>query len=234
MVLEHLKALSFHHDLGPGDVLGWHANPAQTSWHYLVGALLTGATALVYAGSPTYPRTDTLWSVAADSGVTCLGMPSGYLADSQRAGARPGERFDLGALRGVVTTGPTPPPAATEWAVANMGPDVQLGALLESAEACTMLAGPVPLLPVRSGVPTARFLGARVEALDARDPADGAPGTVGELTLTRAMPSLPLGFWEDPGSVHYHHAYFGTSKREWRSGGSVRILPDGGCVAVDE
>ena len=93
---------------------------------------------------------------------------------------------------------------------------------------CTGFVGPSPLLPVRAGIIAGRCLGAKVEAFDAA----GKPvtGEVGELVITAPMPSMPVGFWNDPGGERYHASYFAAYPGVWRHGDWITMLPDGGCV----
>ena len=101
IVLEHLKALSFHQDLRPGDVFTWYTTTGWMMWNYLAAGLLAGATIVLCDGSPAYPGTDRLWRLAADYGVTYLGVGAPYLVASMKAGLRPGAEADLSALRGI-------------------------------------------------------------------------------------------------------------------------------------
>ena len=91
IVLEHLKALSFHQDLRPGDVFTWYTTTGWMMWNYLAGGLLAGLTIVLYDGSATYPATDRLWRLAAEHGVNYLGVGAPYLVACMKAGLRPGE-----------------------------------------------------------------------------------------------------------------------------------------------
>jgi acetoacetyl-CoA synthetase len=109
-----------------------------------------------------------------------------------------------------------------------VGTGLQLGSFSGGTDLCTGFVGPSPLLPVRAGVIAGRCLGARVEAYGA----DGRPvtGEVGELVITGPMPSMPTGFWNDPGGERYRASYFAAYPGVWRHGDWITILPDGGCV----
>jgi acetoacetyl-CoA synthetase len=108
------------------------------------------------------------------------------------------------------------------------GGDFVLGSLSGGTDVCTAFVGPAPLLPVRAGIISGRCLGARVESFDAA----GQPvtGEVGELVLTQPMPSMPVGFWNDPGGERYRASYYADYPGTWRHGDWLMILPDGGCV----
>jgi acetoacetyl-CoA synthetase len=228
IVLEHLKALSLHQDLRPGDVFAWYTTTGWMMWNYLAGGLLAGATIMLYDGSPTYPATDRLWRLAAEHGVNYLGVGAPYLVACMKAGLRPGDEVDLSALRAIGSTGSPLPPEAFGWVYERVKKNLLLGSFSGGTDLCTGFVGPCPLLPVRAGVISGRCLGAAVEAYDD----DGKPviGEVGELVITKPMPSMPVGFWNDPGGVRYRESYFETYPGIWRHGDWIELLPDGGCV----
>jgi acetoacetyl-CoA synthetase len=231
IVLEHLKSMALHQDLGPQDVFFWYTATGWMMWNYLVGGLLVGATVVLYDGSATHPGTDALWRLADEAGVTYLGAGAPYLLACMKVGLRPAADHDLTRLRGVGSTGSPLPPEGFRWvydAVATEGKDLILGSYSGGTDLCTGFVGPCPLLPVRAGVISGRCLGASVEAYDAA----GRPvtGEVGELVITRPMPSMPVGFWNDPGGRRYRESYFADYPGVWRHGDWIMILPDGGCV----
>jgi len=250
VVLEHLKALCLHQDIGAGDVFFWYTTTGWMMWNYLAGALLAGATAVAYDGSATHPATGELWRLAAETGVTYFGSGAPYLTACMKAGLRPGAEHDLARLRGVGSTGSPLPPEGFDWVYASVagsalperrgplaaglatagGPrrDFVLGSFSGGTDVCTGFVGPNPLLPVRRGIIAGPCLGAKVEAFNAA----GEPviGEVGELVLTAPLPSMPVGFWGDPSGQRYKDAYFREFPGVWRHGDWIMILPDGGCV----
>ena len=228
IVLEHLKALAFHQDLRPGDVFTWYTTTGWMMWNYLAGGLLAGVTIVLYDGSATYPAPDRLWRLAAEHGVTYLGVGAPYLVACMKAGLRPGDEVDLSALRAIGSTGSPLPPEAFGWVYERVKKDLLLGSFSGGTDLCTGFVGPCPLLPVRAGIISGRCLGAEVEAYDD----DGQPviGQVGELVITQPMPSMPVGFWNDPGGARYRESYFDTYPGVWRHGDWIELLPDGGCV----
>jgi len=228
IVLEHLKALSFHQDLRPGDVFTWYTTTGWMMWNYLAGGLLAGVTIVLYDGSATYPATGRLWQLAAEQHVSYLGVGAPYLVACAKAGLHPGAEHDLSALRAIGSTGSPLPPETFGWVYDQVKGDLLLGSFSGGTDLCTGFVGPCPLLPVRAGIIAGRCLGAEVEAYDD----DGKPviGQVGELVITQPMPSMPVGFWNDPGAARYRDSYFGTYPGIWRHGDWIEVLPDGGCV----
>ena len=228
IVQEHLKALCLHQDLDAGDVFFWYTTTGWMMWNFLAGGLLAGVTIVAYDGSATYPDTAALWRMAAEAGVTYFGTGAPYLLACAKAGLAPGRDHDLSRLRGVGSTGSPLPPEGFRWVYQGVGSDLLLGSYSGGTDVCTGFVGPCPLLPVRAGVIAGSCLGARVEAYDA----SGRPviGEVGELVLTAPMPSMPVGFWNDPDGSRYRASYFAPWPGVWRHGDWISMLPDGGCV----
>ncbi|MEV0581966.1 acetoacetate--CoA ligase [Nonomuraea sp. NPDC050310] len=218
VVLEHLKSLSFHQDLGEGEVFFWYTTTGWMMWNYLVGALLVGAVPVLYDGAP-----QDLWGLAAAEGVTYFGVGAPYILASMKTGARPtGLR-----LKGIGSTGSPLPPEGFAW-VAEHLPGVPVGSFSGGTDVCTGFVGWTPLHPVRAGVIPCRSLGARIESFD---PA-GKPvvGEVGELVLTAPMPSMPVMFWNDPDGSRYRDSYFDVYPGVWRHGDWLKLGEDGSCV----
>jgi acetoacetyl-CoA synthetase len=228
IVLEHLKALALHLDLGADDVFFWYTTTGWMMWNFLAGGLLVGATVVAYDGSATYPGTDALWRLTQTHRVSYFGVGAPYLLACAKAGVAPGRELDLSALRGVGSTGSPLPPEGFRWVYEHVRDDVILGSLSGGTDLCTGFVGPVPVRPVRSGTITARCLGAAVQALD---PA-GQPviGEVGELVISQPMPSMPVGFWNDPDGTRYRESYYADFPGRWRHGDWIKILPDGACI----
>jgi acetoacetyl-CoA synthetase len=228
IVLEHLKALALHLDLGPEDVFFWYTTTGWMMWNFLAGGLLVGAAIVAYDGSATHPGTDALWRLTQQDQVSYFGVGAPYLMACAKAGLAPGRDLGLTALRAVGSTGSPLPPEGFQWVYDQVKPDVILGSLSGGTDLCTGFVGPVPVKPVRSGIITARCLGAAVEALDP----SGHPviGQVGELVVSQPMPSMPVGFWNDPDGTRYRESYYTDFPGYWRHGDWIKILPDGGCV----
>ena len=231
IVLEHLKALTLHQDLTSADTFFWYTTTGWMMWNYLVGGLLAGATVVLYDGSAVYPATGALWQLVAETRVTYAGTGAPYLLACMKEGVRPAAEHDLAALKGLGSTGSPLPPEGFRWVYQELGTrssNLILGSFSGGTDLCTGFVGPNPLLPVRAGIISGPCLGAKVEAFDSA----GQPviGEVGELVLTRPMPSMPVGFWNDAGGERYLASYFADYPGVWRHGDWIMILPDGGCV----
>jgi len=225
IILEHLKWLGLHNDVRPGDRFFWYTTTAWVVWNVVVGSLLTGATAVLYDGSPTWPEKDAVWRVAAQTGATHLGLSAGYVTASQKAGLRPGATLDLSAVRCIMSTGSPLPVDAWHWVYDAVKADVWLDAPSGGTDVAGAYVGGCPLKPVVAGEMQCRLLGTRVEAWSD----DGKPlvDEVGELVVTAPMPSMPLYFWGDEDGRRYHEAYFATFPGVWRHGDFVTITSRG-------
>ncbi|WP_194816003.1 acetoacetate--CoA ligase [Nocardia sp. XZ_19_385] len=221
VVLEHLKAVALQSDIGPDDTFFWYTSPSWMMWNFQVAGLLTGATIVTYDGSPTHASPDALWRMASEVRATVLGTSPGYVLACIKAGAIPRTDHDLTALRTVGITGSALPPSTALWLGENIGAHVQVSSISGGTDVVSAFIGGVRTVPVWPGELSAPYLGA---ALDAFDP-EGKPvrGEVGELVITKPMPSMPIRFWNDPDGNRYHDAYFDMFPGVWRHGDWIEI-----------
>src|ERR687886_353338 len=213
ILLEHLKKIYLHIDLGPEDKFFWFTTTGWMMWNVLVSGLLAGSTILMYDGNPGYPDMNTLWEFADKTGMTCFGTSAGYLTSCTKADIEPGRDFDLGALRSIGSTGSPLPPEGFDWVYEHVKEDLWLFSTSGGTDLCTAFVGGCPSLPVRSAELQARALGARVEAFDE----DGSPvvDEVGELVITEPMPSMPLYLWGDENGERFRDSYFDVYPGVW-------------------
>ncbi|MEV0896289.1 acetoacetate--CoA ligase [Actinoplanes sp. NPDC049802] len=223
ILLEHLKILALHHDLGPSDRFFWFTTTGWMMWNYLASGPAVGAAVVLFDGNPGWPSLDTLWDLIDTAGITYFGTSAPFLLACRKAGITPRKR-----LKGLGSTGAPLPPEGWGWVYEAVSPDVQLTSLSGGTDVCTGFVGGSPLLPVRAGVIACRALGARVEAFDP----EGKPviGGLGELVITAPMPSMPVGFWNDPDGSRYREAYFDVFPGVWRHGDWITVDTDGSCV----
>ncbi len=228
ILVEHLKALGLHADLGPGDRFFWFSTTGWMMWNFLVSAPAVGAAVVMFDGNPAYPDLGELWRLAERSSMTYFGTSAPFLLACRKAGIAAGERADLARLRAVGSTGAPLPAEGFEWVYQAVSPSVQLQSISGGTDMCTGFVGAVPTLPVYSGEIACRCLGAKVEAFD---PA-GRPviGQVGELVITAPMPSMPVGFWGDTDGSRYREAYFDLFPGVWRHGDWITITERGSCI----
>ena len=227
ILLEHLKQLALHLDLGPGDRFFWFSTTGWMMWNLLVSGITVGAAVVLFDGNPMYPGADALWQLAADEGVTCFGVSAPFIQASQKAEVEP-SALDLAALRTVGSTGAPLSPEGFAWVYEHVKRDVLLSSVSGGTDVCTAFVGGVPTLPVRAGVIPARMLGCAVESYDV----NGRPvvGEGGELVITAPMPSMPVAFWNDPDGRRLREAYYEAFPGVWRHGDWIKIESDGSCV----
>lgn len=230
ILLEHLKALGLHTDLGPADRFAWYTTTGWMMWNYLVSGLAVGATVVLFDGNPAWPDLGTLWRLAAEEGLTYLGVSAPFLMACWRAGLAPARDLDLGALRGIGSTGAPLPAAGFRWVHEAVSTSAPLGSLSGGTDLCTGFLGPSPLVPVWEGEISCRMLGARVEAFD--EAGRSVVGREGELVLTAPMPSMPVGLWRDDDGSRLRSAYFEAYPGAWRHGDWLTVTERGSCVVT--
>jgi acetoacetyl-CoA synthetase len=228
ILVEHHKVLALHNDLGPGDRFFWFSTTGWMMWNYLVSGLLVGATPVLFDGDPGHPDLAALWHMAADEGVTFFGTSAPFLLACRKAGVEPAAVADLSALRAVGSTGAPLPAEGFEWVYESVGGELLLSSLSGGTDVCTAFVGGCPLVPVRSGEISCRYLGARVEACD--ETGRSVVGQQGELVITAPMPSMPVGFWGDDDGSRYRAAYFERHPGVWTHGDWITLFPDGACT----
>ena len=225
ILIEHLKLHGLHFDTGPDDRVFILASTAWMVWNALVSALSVGATIITYDGSPVKPETDAMFAVCARHRVTWFGTGAAYLTICERAGAHPGDHYDLSALRSIMSTGSPLPDAAWHWVYNAVKRDVLLGSDCGGTDVCSAFIGSNPLLPVYAGEMQAPDLGVGIESWS--DAGEPLVGEVGEMVITEPMPSMPVAFWNDVDGSRYRDAYFGTFPGVWRHGDWLTVTEEG-------
>jgi acetoacetyl-CoA synthetase len=228
IVLEHLKVLALHCDLGPGERFFWFTTTGWMMWNFLVSGLMVGSTIVLYDGSPAYPDLPALWRLAEEEAVTYFGTSAPYIQSCLKEGLRPASSCDLSALRAVGSTGAPLTHEGFRWISQEFGPAVQIASVSGGTDLCTAFVGAAPDVPVWLGELSCRMLGAQVAAYDeaGREVVD----QVGELVITGPMPSMPLFFWSDPDGARLREAYFADFPGVWRHGDWIRITSRGSAM----
>jgi acetoacetyl-CoA synthetase len=223
-LLEHLKYLHFHNDIHPGERFFWYSTTGWMMWNFTLASLLAGATIVLYDGSPGYPSLNVLWELAEKARITHYGTSAPFLVSCMKAGLSPKNTFDLSALRSIGSTGSPLPPEAFAWVYEHLKNDVWLSSMAGGTDVCTAWVGGNPLLPVYQGEIQCRCLGCAMESWDeAGRPVP--PGEVGEMVVTKPMPSMPVFFWNDPDGSRYRSSYFEDYPGVWRHGDWLCITP---------
>lgn len=228
ILLEHLKKLHLHNDLGPEERFFWFTTTGWMMWNFLISGLLTGAAIVLYDGNPGYPDLGALWDLAAETGVTCFGTSASFIAACMKADLELRAGRDLSSIDSVGSTGSPLSPDGFRWLYEQLGPDLWLFSTSGGSDVCTSFVGAVPTLPVYAGELQDRALGAAVEAWSE----DGKPliDQVGELVVTEPMPSMPLFLWGDEDGRRYEESYFSMFPGIWRHGDWIEITSRGTAI----
>ena len=227
-LIQHLKELVLHTDLGREDAIIYFTTCGWMMWNWLVSSLAVGATVVLYDGSPFYPQPDILWKVAEEEGISVFGTSAKYLASAEKEGVRPGRTYGLGALKAVLSTGSPLSVDSFDYVYREIKRDLCLSSISGGTDIISCFALGNPIGPVYKGELQTRGLGMRVESFDG----EGKPvlGQKGELVCTAPFPSMPVGFWNDPEMKKYKGSYFDVYENVWRHGDFIEITPHGGVI----
>jgi acetoacetyl-CoA synthetase len=222
ILVEQLKKSHLHLDAQAGDRVFWFSTTGWMMWNFLVGVLLTDASIVLYDGSPAG---DVLWRLARETEMTMFGTSAAFISACMKAEVSPGPQP---SLRAVGSTGSPLSPEGFRWIYDQLGQDTWLFSTSGGTDVCTAFVGGVPTLPVYLGELQARALGCAVEAWseDGRSLVD----EVGELVITKPMPSMPVSFWGDPSGERYREAYFEMFPGVWRHGDWIKISSRGTAI----
>jgi acetoacetyl-CoA synthetase len=228
IVLTHLKTMALQHDVRPGDRMMFLGSTGWIVWNLQVGALLLGATVVLYDGNPAWPDTQALWRFVDEQGVTLLGCGAAYLVNCMKDGLRPGEFARFERLRAINSTGSPLPIEAYLWVYAAVKKDLWLASISGGTDIASGFVACAPSLPVTAGEIQCRELGVAAYAFNE----GGHPVVeeVGELVVTQPMPSMPLYFWGDAQGQRYRESYFDTFPGVWRHGDWIRFTERGTAV----
>lgn len=228
MLLEALKGTGLNQDMGPGDLYYVAANTSWMVWNTLVNNMASGASVVTYAGSPTYKSKDRQFEVLSLTGATMFGVGAAYLTLVERTGAIPGRNWQLDRLKSILSTGSPLPESTWLWVHQAVKRDVHLGSDSGGTDICSGFIGSNPLEPVHLGKLQGPLLGVAVQAWD--DNGQRVVDQVGEMVITRPMPSMPVGFWNDPEASRYRDAYFEKYPGAWCQGDWITETSDGEFV----
>ena len=227
-LLQHLKEHRLHCDIKPGDRVFYYTTLGWMMWNWLVTALASEATLLLYDGSPFHPSGNVLFDLADAEEMTFFGTSAKYIDALHKQGYHPGHSHKLASLRTIASTGSPLAPESFEYVYRSIKADVHLASIAGGTDliSCFMLG--VPTQPVWRGEIQARGLGMAVEVFD--DMGRPLRGEKGELVCTKPFPSMPVGFWNDPEGAKYHTAYFDRFPGVWCHGDFVELSEHDGII----
>jgi acetoacetyl-CoA synthetase len=227
-LLEHLKELMLHTDVGPEDKIMYQTNCGWMMWNWLVSALGTGATIVLYDGSPLLKNGSYLFEIIEEEKVSVFGTNPKYLTTIEKNSFHPSRNFKLTNLKTILSTGSPLLPQNFEYVYNSIKADVCLSSIAGGTDIIGCFALGSPLLPVYSGELQCRSLGYKVEVFDEHGVSQ--LNTKGELVCTAPFPSMPISFWNDHDNSRRFKTYFKKFKNTWYHGDYVTLNTRGSMV----
>ncbi len=227
-LIQHLKEHQLQCDLRPGDRLMYFTTCGWMMWNWMVSALATGASLVLFDGSPFQPDGYRLAAIVAAEHVTHFGTSAKYLDACAKAGVSPAKSHDLTALRTIMSTGSPLAPDGFDYVYREWKDDVCLSSIAGGTDIVGCFVGGNPMGPVLRGQCQKRHLGMDVRVFDGDG--NAVIGEPGELVCLSPHPSMPVEFWNDPDGSRYHGAYFDRFDGVWCHGDWVELMTDGGMV----
>jgi acetoacetyl-CoA synthetase len=227
-LLQHLKEHRLHSSLAPGEGLFYFSTLGWMMWNWLVSGLASGATLLLYDGSPFHPSGNVLFDYAEASGMAVFGTSAKFIDAARKAGLRPRDTHDLSQMRMLASTGSPLAAENFDYVYDAIKPDVHLASISGGTDIVSCFVLGVPTKPVYPGEIQGPGLGMAVDVFDET----GRPirGEKGELVCTRPFPSMPVRFWNDPDGAKYSAAYFERFPGVWAHGDFAEWTEHGGIV----
>jgi acetoacetyl-CoA synthetase len=228
VLLQHLKEQQLHCDVRPGDRYYYFTTCGWTMWNIMVSVLASGATVLLYDGSPLLDEGRIIFQLAQTERMTHFGTSAKFIDAIAKNGLKPREEVDLTSLRVLCSTGSPLVPESFDYVYREIKQDLQLVSMSGGTDICSCFVIGSPDLPVYRGEIQCRALGMAVDVFDD----DGKPvrEAKGELVCTESFPVMPVGFWNDPSGERYRAAYFERFPNIWCHGDFCELTRHGGLI----
>jgi acetoacetyl-CoA synthetase len=228
-LIQHLKEHQLQCDIQAGkDRLFWFTTCGWMMWNWLVSALASGGTIVLYDGSPSYPTLGSLWDVAERTKITHFGTSPKFLSACSKGGLVPKEISDLSNLKSVLSTGAPLVPEQYDWVYDNINSNIQLSSISGGTDIIGCFLAGSPILPVYRGEIQCAQLGMDVQSWN--EAGESIIEESGELVCVKPFPSMPIKFWNDENNRKYHSAYFEEFDNVWTHGDYVKITESGGAI----
>lgn len=227
-LLQHLKELGLHTDLGASDTLFYYTTCGWMMWNWQVAGLALGATLVLYDGSPFHPAPTRLIDLIDAEDISVFGTSAKFIAALEKAGVKPRESHKLLSLKTILSTGSPLAHESFEYIYRDMKRDLCLSSISGGTDIVSCFALGNPILPVWRGELQCKGLGMDVQVWDE----DGHPlsSGKGELVCARHFPSMPVGFWNDADGEKFRAAYFASFPGVWAHGDYAEQTAHGGLV----
>jgi acetoacetyl-CoA synthetase len=227
-LLQHLKELGLHTDLGASDTLFYYTTCGWMMWNWQVAGLALGATLVLYDGSPMHPVPARLIDLIDAENISVFGTSAKFIAALEKAGVKPRESHKLHSLKTILSTGSPLAHESFDYVYRDVKADLCLSSISGGTDIVSCFALGNPTLPVWRGELQCKGLGMDVQVWDE----DGHPlsSGKGELVCARHFPSMPVGFWNDADGEKFRAAYFATFPGVWAHGDYAEETEHGGLV----
>ena len=225
VLLEHLKYIHFHNDVHTGEVYFWFTTTGWMMWNFVQSTLLAGATIVLYDGNPGYPDMNALWKLTEEIKINHFGTSAPFLIACMNKEIVP-SRFDLSSLRSISSTGSPLSSEGFDYVYQKIKKDLWLCSMSGGTDVCTAFVGGCLDKPVYEGEIQCRALGCSLFSYD--EHGNSIVNEVGEMVITKPMPSMPIYLWNDENFKWYRSSYFKHYEGAWRHGDWVCINEDGG------
>jgi acetoacetyl-CoA synthetase len=227
-LVQHVKEHRLHAGIGEGDRFFYFTTCGWMMWNWLVSGLASGATLLLYDGSPFHPDGNALFDFAQAEKMTYFGTSAKFIDAVRKAGLEPAKTHDLSSVRVISSTGSPLAPECFAFVYRSIKEDVHLASVSGGTDIVSCFVLGVPLLPVWTGEIQGAGLGMAVDVWDdgGRPLASGK----GELVCTKPFPSMPVSFWNDPTGEKYRSAYFDRFENVWCHGDFAEWTRHGGMI----
>ena len=217
----------FQLEFALGDRTFFYTTTGWMMWNWLIYALSTGATVVLYDGSPVYPTAMKMFEIAESEKLTFLGLSAKFIDSCRKDNLTTIGLKNLSSLRTIASTGSVLAPESFDYVYQSIKKDVRLVSMSGGTDICGCFLGGVPTLPVHSGELQGPCLGMAATVYTG-DGSVAADDIKGELVCTVPFPSKPLGFWNDSENSRYKAAYFEGFPNVWTQGDFASISSTGG------
>ncbi len=228
VLIQLMKEHQLHCDLREGERLFYFTTLGWMMWNWLVTGLASGATLVLYDGSPFFPDGNVLFDYADEAQINVFGTSAKWIDSVKKAGLRPRETHKLSTVRTITSTGSPLAPESIDFVYEAIKPDVHLASIAGGTDLCSCFVLGNPLSPVYRGEIQGPGLGMAVDVFD--DAGQHMASGKGELVCTKPFTAMPVGFWNDPGGVKYRSAYFERYPGVWHHGDFAEWTEHGGIV----
>ncbi|MDQ7986994.1 acetoacetate--CoA ligase [Pseudomonas sp. G34] len=227
-LLQHVKELGLHSDVGADDTLFYYTTCGWMMWNWLVSGLALGATLVLYDGSPFHPEPTRLIDLIDAEDISVFGTSAKFIAALEKAGAKPRETHELSRLKAILSTGSPLAHESFDYVYRDIKADVCLSSISGGTDIVSCFALGNPVAPVYRGEIQCKGLGMDVQVWN--DAGKAVIGEKGELVCARHFTSMPVGFWNDADGEKFRSAYFETFPGVWAHGDYAEQTPHGGLI----